>query len=309
MGLKYNALDKTYENGDKTAMFAFDHPQTEQMKATTDYRYIGNVPNNYVKFNCDNDGTNCEIWRIIGVFEVDDGNGNYEQRIKLVRGSAFATEMQWDDDSDGVTSNEWADASLKRFLNGDYLNKSGDALNYGLKQLAQSQISNAKYYLGGRNSEPYGSGEDIYNWERGTTEYNNLRSSYWIGNVGLIYPSDYVYTYSKNVDNTCYLTPETCYEHYEDPNGTSAFIEVYPNLGWIYNSNNLEGQLSPNNNWLLSPNTSYFSSVFEVRSSGNIVGYYNFSNNYRTVRPVVYLKSSISIISGEGTELNPYVLG
>ena len=166
---KVNNSDKTYLTGDRGEMFAFSHPQTEQMRSTTDYRYIGNVPNNYVKFNCDNDGTNCEIWRIIGVFEVDDGTGKYEQRIKLVRGSAFSTTMVWNDDSESVYSNNWPDASLKTFLNVDYLNRENTASTYGLKELAQSQIADAKYYLGGRSYDStthLGTTEDMYSWER-----------------------------------------------------------------------------------------------------------------------------------------------
>ena len=57
---------------------------------TREYRYTGANVNNYVWFNC-KDGTtsgsdNCELWRIVGVFNVK-GNEyqNTYQRIKLVR--------------------------------------------------------------------------------------------------------------------------------------------------------------------------------------------------------------------------------
>ena len=53
-------------------MWAFTHEATEQLKATTDYRYIGANPNNYVKFND-------ELWRIIGVFDVDDETGKWKK--------------------------------------------------------------------------------------------------------------------------------------------------------------------------------------------------------------------------------------
>ena len=299
MGLKYNALDKTYENGDKTAMFAFDHPQTEQMKATTDYRYIGNVPNNYVKFNCDNDGTNCEIWRIIGVFEVDDGNGNYEQRIKLVRGSAFAETMEWDDNSDGIYSNNWPNASLNTFLNGDYLNRDGNASTYGLKELAQSQIADAKYYLGGGvydSNSAYGSTEDIYSWERGTTVYDNSNSTYWKGKVGLMYASDMYMLYGKGVDDICYNNPNKCVS-WVTPAGVSS-------SGWIYNSNLIEGQTGIQWTWLLSQRSQSSASVFYGSE-----GLYDIHTSQSiAVRPVVYLKPSIQITGGDGSELNPYTL-
>jgi len=40
-------------------------PGRMDIKATTDYRYTGKDPDNYIKFNN-------ETWRIIGVFNVDD---------------------------------------------------------------------------------------------------------------------------------------------------------------------------------------------------------------------------------------------
>ena len=54
-------------------MWTFIHEETEQLGATTDYRYIGANPNNYVKFND-------ELWRIIGVFDVDNGTGKIEKK-------------------------------------------------------------------------------------------------------------------------------------------------------------------------------------------------------------------------------------
>jgi len=46
-------------------LVAESHTVTPQLKATTDYRYTGKDPDNYIKFNN-------ETWRIIGVFNVDD---------------------------------------------------------------------------------------------------------------------------------------------------------------------------------------------------------------------------------------------
>ena len=316
-GLKVNVADATFDNGDKTAMFEFSHPATAQTPALTDYRYIGHMPNNYVKFNCDNDGTNCEIWRIIGVFSVDDGEGNYEQRIKLVRGSAFASTLTWDDRNSeyytggNLGKNEWNGSKLSIFLNGYYLTRNGDASNYGLKELAQSQIEDAKYYLGGTYSDEnihYGSANDIYVWERGTAVYNQYnaeRSISWIGKVALMYPSDYSYVYSKGVENECFADPFLCYIKEATPSDEA--ISNHPEAGWIYNSNNLEGQDRIIYNWLISPWLQTSNGVFMVSGSGRLEGDGIYGDN-NAVRPTVYLKSSIQITGGEGTEQNPYVL-
>ena len=292
-GLKVNNINKTYEDGDRTAMFAFSHPQTEQMKATTDYRYIGNIPNNYVKFNCDNDGTNCEIWRIIGVFEVDDGTGTYEQRIKLVRGSAFSTEMAWDSNGE----NDWTNASLKEYLNNDYYND--------LTNNTRIMIDNSKFYLGGGSESDrseFGTAEEIYVWERSNALCslcgNDISKKEWIGKISLMYPSDVYMVYGKGVDDVCYNDPTNCYDE------TTT-------KGWIYNSNILEGQLSRSTTWLLSPYSKGYSEAFDVFIDGTLYFYYRGDITLLSfgIRPVVYLKPSINIVSGEGTEQNPYILG
>ena len=46
-------------------MFKMSNPQTAQTPAQTEYRYIGDNPNNYVYFNCDSlsnqSASTCEI--------------------------------------------------------------------------------------------------------------------------------------------------------------------------------------------------------------------------------------------------------
>ena len=61
--------------------------------------------------------------------------------------------------------------------------------------------------------------------------------------------------------------------------------------------------------WLLSPNSSNPFCIFNITESGFINDYTPSANYHFAVRPVVYLKPSINIISGEGTEQNPYILG
>ena len=110
-----NEANAVYSSETKGKMFVFSHAATSQTPAQTDYRYIGDDPNNYVYFNCD-DMTNqnsetCEIWRIIGVFDVDDGSGIYKKRIKLLRGKPFDSYMAWNTDS----VNEWSISTIKSF--------------------------------------------------------------------------------------------------------------------------------------------------------------------------------------------------
>ncbi len=263
----------TYTDGNTHEMYTFDHPATEQTGELTDYRYIGANPNNYVTFND-------ELWRIIGVFTVEDENGNQEQRIKLIRNEKLSSDMAWN--SNNV--NEWGVAALKNYLNGDYYNS--------ITSESKSMVVDTKYYLGGRaydSTTHYGTTSEMYAWERGTTVHSG-RSVSWVGKIGLMYPSDNYYTYSLEVDNICYNDGYNC--------KTNA--GGIPINGWIYNTNINSLQ------WLISPRSDDSSRVFHMEVSGCING--NTSGGTRGVRPSLYLASDVKISSGDGSEQNPYVL-
>ena len=259
-----------YTDGNTNEMYTFSHSTTTQTEALTDYRYIGVSPKNYVEFNN-------ELWRIIGIFTVEDENGNKVQRIKIVRNSKLNSDYYWD----ANWSNEWPTSSLKNYLNGEYYNSLTDT--------AKSMIGNTKYYLGGgRNngSSHYGTADEMYAWERGTTVYPG-RSFSWVGQIGLMYPSDYAYTYALGVDNTCY----------NDSNQCNTGI---PNYSWIYKSNGNSYQ------WLLSHDSNNEEMVFGISAEGEIV--HDYVDGLYYARPTLYLVSNIQIDSGDGSEQNPYKL-
>ncbi len=267
---KANPLTVTnYTDGNTKEMYTFEHPATTQTGALTDYRYIGANPNNYVTFNN-------ELWRIIGVFTVEDGNGITEQRIKIVRNEKLSSIMAWDSNY----ANEWSTATLNTYLNGDYYN--------GIEATSKSMVADTKYYLGGSNTGS-GSAETYYTWERGTKVYSG-RSTSWNGKIALIYPSDYIYTYALGVDSTCYTNGNNC----RTKNGGT------PAQGWIYNTNRKAYQ------WLLSPNSDNSNLAFDFRVWGDVTAY--FSGDSFEVRPSLYLVSSIKIDSGDGSYQSPYSL-
>ena len=298
---KTNAANAEYNAETKKKMFTFTHG--EGANAVTESRYIGDDPNNYVYFNCDDmdnqSSSTCEVWRILGVFDVDDGTGNIEQRMKLVRGSV-ATTMNWNTNYE----NDWtaANASLKNFLNGDYYNRSGNAATYGLKASARNIIDNAKYYLGAGpaydSTTHFGTTETIYAWERGTTLCYNCKNYTtkltWTGIVGLMYPSDVYMVYGNGVNATCYNDPDGC-------KVTNA------QTGWVYNSNIIEGQTSTTHTLLLSPRSDK-NSAFSAYASGYLTSSQVY-NQSEGVRPVVYLKSDIKITEGTGESGSPFKLG
>ena len=252
-----------YTEGNTHEMYTFTHDATTQTEALTDYRYIGNDPYNYVIFNN-------ELWRIIGVFTVEDASGNKEQRIKIIRNESIGSKA-WD--SNNV--NEWSTASLQTYLNGDYYNS--------LSEEAKAMLGDTKYYLGGSSSYQGHSGPTYYAFERGTTVYSG-RSTNWIGKIGLMYPSDYSYTYANGVDNKCYTDTYNC--------DTST-----PSNGWLYNSAT---------EWLISPGSGSSNLAFRVGSAGYVLGIL-VTTSYGA-RPSTYLISDIQLDKGTGTEDDPYTL-
>ena len=295
----------------KAEMWTFSHEATEQLEATTDYRYIGSSPNNYITYND-------EVWRIIGVF---DG------RIKIIRNDSIGN-MSWDYKKSGVGSstnayaggsNDWSDSQLMYMLNptsyklkdgyssdGTYIyDGSGNIIyqlgcqpedivsgatsyscttnTWSLNSTALSQISEATYYLGGTSSVLQ-SAQTYYTLERGKKVYNG-RPTKWTGLVGLMYPSDYAYTFANGVDDKCYSDTKKC----------RSMDGGNPNSSWLYKSSTIQ--------WTVFPSSSNTYFVFFAGNTGEVNS--NAASHRYGVRPVLYLQSDIKL-QGSGGSDDPY---
>ena len=310
--LDYN----TATTDQKNQMWAFTHEATSQLKATTDYRYIGANPNNYVKFND-------ELWRIIGVFDVDDGTGKIEKRMKIIRNESIGN-YSWDNSTteSSYGTNNWLVARLNYLLNPGhesetyggslYWNRKSGTCYYGssngttscnftstgLNDTAKSMIGDAKWYLGGTGdmtSSSNGLTSHYYKNERGTAVYNSSRSTNWIGKVGLMYPSDYGYaTSGGSSTNRASCMAKELY------NWDSSSYSDCKNNDWLYNSSTVQ--------WTISPRAGNSNLVFAVRNTGSVRNNTIATGTY-AARPVVQLKSTIKVISGSGTTSSPFILG
>ena len=173
-----NGIATYSSESNKDKLYAYSHEAGVEQEGwskeeLTDYRYIGENPNNYVTYNN-------EIWRIIGVFTVDNGAGRKEQRMKLVRKEGIP--VVWDSNS----SNNWTKSSIMKALNEEF----------SLTSEAESMIGNAKWYLGGYSTHSQIASK-FYEEERDRIAYQGYETS-WKGKVGLIYPSDYGYATGTN---------------------------------------------------------------------------------------------------------------
>ena len=195
------------------------------------------------------------------------------KRVKIVRDESIGNK-QWN----STNVNEWVDSTMQVYLN--------DIYNFDI--LSKKMIGKSKWYLGGRGNNS-ANGDIFYSSERSETVYNVDRSTNWIGFVGLMYPSDYIYTYALRVDDVCYNTPISC--------RTDA--GAYPSLGWLYRSGY--------NQWTMSSRSSNTNSVFYIHSAG-LVNFISANNSNGNGSLTVYLDRDVKITSGDGTIDNAYKL-
>ena len=272
-----DTLIKLTNNQNESGLYTITHPadSTLQIGATesvTEYRYRGASPKNYVTFNN-------EVWRIIGVFPTDDGTGNIENRIKLIRNESIG-DKYWNTTEVASTSsyNNWTGATLQTELNTTYLT--------GLTSETQSMIGNTNYYLGGYNTSLNIQKDVMYQYERkisGSDYYIHSNPNSWVGKLALMYVSDYGYAASDSCTQTLL--------NYENT--------TCKNNNWLFKSIN---------EWTLPQGASQRYDAFFVYSDG-FVQYEDVSHGLFGVRPVLYLISSVQITGGNGTSSSPYTLG
>ena len=279
-------------------------------------RYYGASPNNYIYFNCETyPDTNCELWRIIGVF---DG------KLKIIRNENIGA-YSWDNKNattgaPALGKNDWSTARLMKLLNpSDYYkvdtndNGLGQSLYYnsasgkcysdfdnatvdcdftstGIKDTTRNMIAETTYNLGGWNNNSVYPNQ-IYEYERGTTVYTG-RPTTWKGKIALAYPSDYGYAVDLGQ-----CKDKTLKDYGDDSTCTSN--------NWIKTIITNNGG---NYGWLLTPFYNYPNTVWDV----NKMGYTNYNNAVGSafgVNPVLYINPDISIVGGgTGTMNNPFVV-
>ena len=243
------------------------------------YRYEGSNPNNYIYMT--NKSTNeKQIWKIIGVFP-DGENGE-----EVIRVRRHYEQGRFPTGAFDLNGNLWQDSTLYTNLKNDY-----NTSNY-------SGTVKFKMYLGTSSSFESYTSSDLYNMERllnskGTaSNYANGVTSY-VGEVGLIYPSDYGYAAQasdclRTVKPNSYGSNSTCYTK-----------------NWLYQGSSIL-------QWIISPEYYTKYSVITIYTDGNLTEY-NDSYDYLTpgdngaYSPVMALSSEITI-SGTGTVSDPYVI-
>ncbi len=271
-----------------------------------EYRYYGANPKNYVTFNG-------ELWRIISVSNVKSSASDTtgEMRMKIIRNGGVG-EYLYDSSESTVNSgygvNDWSKSGLKEELNTLYYNQeSGNCYYYlnntsttcdftttGLGDTARNMVDDALWYLGGSSPVNGLYANDYYVSERGTTTYECgrddgacPRATSWVGKVGLIYPSDYVYATDQSI-----CTADAYYWQ-------NSENEVCTTNDWLSSKDYHQ--------WTISPSLGNAYYVFVVLSTGSLYTPDPVSRSIEVV-PSLFLKSNVTITSGEGTDVSPYQL-
>ena len=312
-------ITELYDNSTKTPVtnnsitYQYDTTNNLMQDTAGNIRYYGASPNNYIYFNCDSyPSTNCELWRIIGVF---DG------KIKLIRNEIIGS-YSWDTSAASVNSgygvNEWSQADLMKLLNPGHESESvGGSLYYNSKSggtcysgrsnattscnftstgikndTTRNMIAETTWNLGGWDTSEIFSNE-MYEKERGTTVISNpsdgiTRTTTWIGKIAVPYPSDYGYAADLS---SCQETTGL----YDNSTCTST--------NWMYHIITNSGSKA---GILLTPYSASNSQVFIANLNGSLQVSFVFGAG--VVVPVLYLNSNQSIAGGDGSQNNPYQL-
>lgn len=266
---------------------------------TEQYRYQGNNPNNYVSFNN-------QLWRIIGyvpvclevspITEDTTINGTsfkqgeaqctkWENRVKIIKADPIGAYAY------NKTSNAtWNGSTIQGLLNSCYLGKKDGCSKYCYAYQTTQGVCN--YSQNGINeNDSYGNMIESVYYNTGIAGSYNLSSSNFYAKeiikqvseksvTGLMYASDFGYAISGYTGNLGYSS-------------------TYSQMG---------------NNWLFGQSYEWTMTAYNASRPVSVSydgGLFDNSYAYRgyAVRPVLYLQSNVSKLSGDGSMASPYVLG
>ena len=242
--------------------------QLNQIAGTNIYIFKGgttNPPANYVKFNCTdpNDTSTCENWRIIGIY-------NGQMKIIRVNDSGVPaapkgfTSIKWNTTKPNPG---WANSSLKTSLNTKYYNTLSDDAKKMIDENGSWDVGPVAY-------------DAVAN-----AAYTSAIGTKWKGTdtsdpgIGLV--ASYEFLYATAGGESCLTTSGYSYS---SSCGKATNDWMTPDtLLWT---------LSPNSSSYLVDDSLYLLSAGFVSSETVTL--------YDRAVPVVFLKSSVKVVSGDG---------
>ena len=324
---KVNIGDLMYDGVDNLGEYGTNDNNLRYVGATpNNYVYYNCSTTNPSEMN-DTTCEKWRIIGVFNNIEDENGNtASRVKLIKATKLSDGAWDIIEGDSTGGQGINQWGEstyedgstyegADLMRELNTDYLGNitvgtdgrwigcySGNckAITMPSKLLNNSSvdmIQDVKWYLGASNNLI--NVKNVYEDERSnkngkscddSTTCNDtvVRTSTWVGKVGILSVSDYGYApgnSSKLINDGCSLFAL---------NGNSC----NKTHSWIYNGAELTMNAYINNN--------RSSQIYVVASWNGAVTGYIAASPWMTLRPTLFLKSNVRIVGGSGTIDMPY---
>ena len=267
---------------------------------TEDNRYIykGANPNNYVRFNN-------ELWRIIAQ-ESDN-------TLKIIKVNALTSRpfdssnnrssTYCNDSSKGC--NAWGSSTTTYDTNKNQVSAISDTYSSNSTYALPTKVASMNDYLNSTyfNSltETAQNQIDTHYFNVGTvsastsntlnTDMLEERKYKWLGKIGLLNLTDYV---KSSTNSNCTKV--------SDYSGNSSCYNNIKTHNWIFDS-------SSNSPRFINGRSANRLNVWGINTTTGAIGAGTTASSSFGVKPVLYLKSTVKIISGEGTEDNPYELG
>ena len=259
-------------------------------------RYEGKNPNNYIWFND-------ELWRIIGNIPVclKSGCASTENRVKIIRNDRLEEIVY---NLTGYSSSSplvWIGSNVQNFLNSCYFGKAStcDDYCYIIDNNNQNTSVGCDHSSDGIDPNDFygkmvevvyfnvGAGDDTYKTADNYYTQEIASHATTASKIGLMYASDWGYAIEGYSD---ILSAETDYNN-------DWFFSKLSDKNWLL-SNGFEWTMTAHSSTYLVRISDW--NVLD-KSSARALGY--------TIRPVLYLKSDVYVVSGTGTQVDPYRIG
>ena len=247
-------------------------------------RYQGKNPDNYIWFND-------ELWRIIGNVPVclESGCEATENRVKIIRNDSIGS-IKFGNNS------TWMGSNIQNLLNTCYLGKTSSCDSYcytsstsskGTCDYSSDGIDTTDYY-GKMVEDVYfnvGAGDETYKTAANYYTQEIATHAASASKIGLMYASDWGYAI----------------EDFTGVLGDSGSPQSYSDKNWLF-SNGIERIMS-----VYSSLLPLYVHISGYLSGGSITGF--AAQNGASIRPVLYLKSNVYVVSGTGSKVDPYRIG
>ncbi len=192
--------------------------------------------------------------------------GVFGSEVKLIKSTSIGR-YAWDIGNDNTWDNS-TKPDIRSTLNTTYYNT--------LSATWQNKIATHTWKVGGMAYDYTSTAKQYYDIEVGSSSSSTTDNM----KIGLMYVSDYGFAASPEY----WTTPLNNYEN-----------STLRSNNWLYLGTD---------EWTITPNSSYYYSVFRLYDVGRL-GADHARNGY-SARPVFYLNSNVTYVSGDGTESNPY---